>query len=79
MGHGIALTLARAGRQVSVTDPSVAALASLPTRISGELRMLGANESEVDETLKRIATSESVEVAVAGAAFVFEAAPERLP
>ncbi len=78
MGHGIALTLARAGIRVSVTDPSVAALASLRSRIADGLRMLGATESEVDETVERIAANESVEATVAGAAFVFEAAPEKL-
>ena len=78
MGHGIALTFARAGRRVLVTDPSIAALASLRSRIADGLRMLGAKASEVDETLERIEPGESVEAAVAGAAFVFEAAPEKL-
>ena len=79
MGHGIALTLARAGRRVSIIDPSVAALASLRNRISDALRLLSENDADIAETLERIEACESVEAAVDGAAFVFEAAPEQLP
>ena len=42
MGHGIALTFARAGHPVTVTDPVPAALATVPERIAESLGLLGA-------------------------------------
>ena len=78
MGHGIALTLARFGRTVSVNDPSEAALQGLSDRIAGSLASLGEDESGIAGTLARIATCDSLAEAVRDAAFVFEAAPEKL-
>ena len=78
MGHGIALTFARAGQYVIVTDPVPEMLASVPKRISESLALLGATEVEIAKTLKRIELCDSVKTAVTNADFVFEAAPEKL-
>ncbi|MGI9418295.1 MAG: 3-hydroxyacyl-CoA dehydrogenase family protein [Geminicoccaceae bacterium] len=79
MGHGIALTLARAGHDVAISDPSEAALANAPALIAESLKALGAEDGEVNETLKRVELCPSVADAVKDAAYVFEAAPEKLP
>jgi len=42
MGHGIALTFARAGHRVSVTDPVADMLATCPERIAESLTLLAA-------------------------------------
>ena len=78
MGHGIALTFARAGRRVTITDPSSEMMQSAPERIAESLRLLGANEPEVSKALDRIEPCDSLRAAVEGAASVFEAAPEKL-
>ena len=79
MGHGIALTLARAGQYVAITDPHAETLKSAPARISDSLRLLGADAAEIARTLKKIELFDTVGPAVREAAFVFEAAPEKLP
>lgn len=79
MGHGIALTLARAGHDVAITDPSEEMLSSAPDRIAESLKALGADEGDIAETLMRVTLSGGTAGAVEGAAFVFEAAPEKLP
>lgn len=79
MGHGIALTLARSGQYVAITDPSEEMLNSAPARISESLKMLGATGAEIARALKRIELFSSLPGAVKDAAFVFEAAPEKLP
>ncbi|MEL7345664.1 MAG: 3-hydroxyacyl-CoA dehydrogenase family protein, partial [Pseudomonadota bacterium] len=78
MGHGIALTFARAGHEVCVTDPVAEALASVPARVSESLALLGADSAEIDASVARIATDPTVSGAVASADVVFEAAPEKL-
>ena len=78
MGHGIALTLARAVQYVAITDPSAEARASVAQRIGDSLKLLGTSDAQVAKILKRIEIFDSVAGAVARAAFVFEAAPERL-
>ncbi|MEM8653357.1 MAG: 3-hydroxyacyl-CoA dehydrogenase NAD-binding domain-containing protein [Pseudomonadota bacterium] len=78
MGHGIALTFARAGHHVSVSDPMPEMLASLPQRVSDSLTLLGATEPEIASTLNRVERHDGIEAAVSDAAFVFEAAPEKL-
>ena len=78
MGHGIALTFARAGRRVTITDLSSEMLQSAPERIAESLRLLGASEPEVSKALDRIEPRDSLRAAVDGAACVFEAAPEKL-
>ena len=78
MGHGIALTFARAGRRVTITDPSSEMMQSVPERIAESLRLLGASEPEVSKALDGIEPCDSLRAAVDGAACVFEAAPEKL-
>jgi len=64
MGHGIALTMARAGHRVVVTDPVAEARA-----------LMGVSDAGV---LPRISVVATVAEAVAAADFVFEAAPEKM-
>lgn len=78
MGHGIALTFARAGHVVQLTDPSADTLNSAPKRIAQSLGLLGASESEIKDALGRISLAQTTENAVSNADFVFEAAPEKL-
>lgn len=78
MGHGIALTLARAGQYVCITDPTADARASVAARISDSLRALGEDEGRIPKILKKIEISGSTAAAVRTAEFVFEAAPEKL-
>ncbi|MGR3634119.1 MAG: 3-hydroxyacyl-CoA dehydrogenase family protein [Limimaricola soesokkakensis] len=78
MGHGIALTLARAGQYVTITDPHAETLKSAPKRISDSLRVMGAGDNEIARTLKMIELCSSVGSAVCKADFIFEAAPEKL-
>jgi 3-hydroxybutyryl-CoA dehydrogenase len=78
MGHGIALTFARAGHHVSVTDPMADMLASCPARIAESLILLGATEAEVQEALGRVTLAPNLADAVRNADVVFEAAPEKL-
>lgn len=78
MGHGIALTLARAGQQVTITDPVEAARASVIQRIGDSLRLMGEDESTIPAILGRIDVTDSIGAAVRQAGFVFEAAPEKL-
>jgi len=78
MGHGIALTLAGAGHAVRVTDPVPAALDALRARVRASMTAIGRAPEAIDAALQRITTAPSVAEAVAGAAVVFEAAPEKL-
>ncbi|WP_299046129.1 3-hydroxyacyl-CoA dehydrogenase family protein [uncultured Tateyamaria sp.] len=78
MGHGIALTFARAGHYVTVHDPVPETLQSLPHRVSDSLRLLGATDPDIARALKRIELCYTVDIAVRDAQFVFEAAPEKL-
>jgi 3-hydroxybutyryl-CoA dehydrogenase len=75
MGHGIAQAFAEKGARVAVHDPAPAALASTPARIGENLRALGRDAAAV----ARITLAENLDGAVAGADWVFEAAPEDLP
>ncbi len=78
MGHGIALTLARAGQYVAVTDPMPEARAALPARVTDSLHLMGVSDTETAKILKRIEVFDSVVGAVREAAYVFEAAPEKM-
>lgn len=78
MGHGIALTLARAGQYVAITDPVPEARAAVAGRIAASLKLMGVDEAGVAKALKRIEVFDSVAGAVREAAFVFEAAPEKM-
>lgn len=78
MGHGIALTFARAGHLVRVTDPVAEARAALPARVTDSLRLMGVPKAEIDQILTRVTVAEGIASAVHDAAFVFEAAPEKM-
>ncbi len=78
MGHGIALTLARAGQYVRISDPTEEARATVAGRISDSLRALGEQDERITKILKKIEICGQIETAVADAEFVFEAAPEKL-
>ena len=74
MGHAMAYLFAAAGHEVGVYEPDADSRASLPRRWREILDIL-----EDDLTLlDRISVHDSLAPATAGAAFVFEAAPERL-
>ena len=78
MGHGIALTFARAGHAVSITDPITAARESVKERIANSLDLVGASSAEIANYLQLVTVCENTAQAVAGADIVFEAAPEKL-
>jgi 3-hydroxybutyryl-CoA dehydrogenase len=75
MGHGIAYLLAAAGHEAGIFEPSADIRASIPQRLQSICELLG-DEAAV---LARISVHDQVAAAVRGAAFVFEAAPEKLP
>ena len=77
MGHGIALTLARKGHRVTITDPSEETLSSAPARIGESLKALGADDGEIAETLKRVTLFSATADAVKDAAFVFRGSPRK--
>lgn len=77
MGHGIALTFARAGRRVAVHDPFPAALEALHGRVAASMKAIGAGDDEVAKALEHIEPAGSIAVAVAAAEVVIEAAPEK--
>ncbi|MEM7752106.1 MAG: 3-hydroxyacyl-CoA dehydrogenase family protein [Pseudomonadota bacterium] len=78
MGHGIALSFARAGHDVAVVEPMAEVRASLRDRVRESLTLLGADGDAVEASVDRITICEAIPEAVQGAAFVFEAAPEKL-
>jgi len=75
MGHGIAYLLAAAGHEVAIAEPSAEIRASLPQRLGSISELFGDDPA----ILGRIAAHEGLADAVKDAAFVFEAAPEKLP
>ncbi|MEJ6748066.1 MAG: 3-hydroxyacyl-CoA dehydrogenase NAD-binding domain-containing protein [Octadecabacter sp.] len=78
MGHGIALTFARAGHHVTVTDPNLDMLMSCADRIAQSLTLLGASGEEIADALGRVSFLVVLAEGVANADVVFEAAPEKL-
>lgn len=79
MGHGIALTMARAGHEVIVTDPVAAARAALHERVRESLSLMGEGAEAIAVIVSRIAVAEGIPAAVMDAQVVFEAAPEKMP
>jgi 3-hydroxybutyryl-CoA dehydrogenase len=75
MGHGIAYLLAAAGHQVGVFELAAELRASLPQRVKSICDLLGDDP----EVLGRISVHDQLAPAAQDAAFVFEAAPEKLP
>jgi len=78
MGHGIALTLARAGHNVAITDPFPDARATVAARITDSLRSMGVTADGIQLCLRKIEIFETTARAVRKADVVFEAAPEKL-
>lgn len=78
MGHGIALTFARAGLSVAVTDPVKAARDTLNDRICKSMDAMGESDESINAALGKISVFDSVSGAVERADVVFEAAPEKL-
>jgi 3-hydroxybutyryl-CoA dehydrogenase len=74
MGHGIAYLFAAAGHEVRVHDPDAAAREVLPKRLRDICELLGSEMVLVE----RVTAVADLEAAVATAAVVIEAAPERL-
>src|SRR5690242_2193016 len=74
MGHAMAYLFAAAGHGVGVYEPDAGSRASLPLRWR---EILDLFEDDL-ELLDRISVHDRLAPATAGAAFVFEAAPERL-
>jgi 3-hydroxybutyryl-CoA dehydrogenase len=75
MGHGIAYLFAASGHRAAIFEPSAEIRASLPRRLRAIVELLGDDP----DLLGRIETHDTVASAMPGAAFVFEAAPEKLP
>ena len=75
MGHGIAYLFAAAGHDVAVFEPVAEIRASLPRRLQSIVELLGDDPA----LLGRIETHDTLPSAMQDAAFVFEAAPEKLP
>jgi 3-hydroxybutyryl-CoA dehydrogenase len=76
MGHGIAYLLAAAGHDVGVFEPAAEIRATLPMRLQAIADLFGDDAAPLRD---KISVHDQLASAVAGAAFVFEAAPERLP
>src|SRR3954451_173991 len=75
MGHGIAYLFAAAGHDVGVFELSADLHASLASRLKSICDLLGDDPV----ALNRIAVHDQLAPAVKNTAFVFEAAPEKLP
>jgi 3-hydroxybutyryl-CoA dehydrogenase len=75
MGHGIAYLLAAAGHTVRVYDPSTQWRESLDARLESARALLGGEPA----LLGRISAHDQMAPAMENVAFVFEAAPEKLP
>lgn len=78
MGHGIALTLARAGHPVTITDPVPEARETVADRIRHSMEAMGIGPSEIGQTLDRVKPIAELADAVRTADVVFEAAPEKM-
>jgi 3-hydroxybutyryl-CoA dehydrogenase len=75
MGHGIAYLFAAAGHPVGLFEPSAEIRDTLQKRLQAIADLFGDDAA----LLQCIDAYEQLEPAVGGAAFVFEAAPEKLP
>ncbi len=92
MGSGIAACFAAAGHEVAVHDPVAESLSSAPDRVAASLEAMGAGSADAGSgdaateaadrrprtTLGRVRYEARPQDALAGAGFVFEAAPENL-
>lgn len=78
MGHGIALTFARAGHRVSITDPVPEARETVTDRMAQSMAAMGDDAPSIATALKLITIAETTADAVKTATVVFEAAPEKM-
>lgn len=78
MGHGIALTLARAGQYVAITDPVEEARKTVSARMRASMVAMGDSDVAIAKALKMIEIFPTTASAVREANVVFEAAPEKL-
>ncbi|MEM6464384.1 MAG: 3-hydroxyacyl-CoA dehydrogenase family protein [Pseudomonadota bacterium] len=78
MGHGIAVTFARAGHRVKVFDTVPESLTSLHERASASLDGLGLGIEGREAALELITPAANLAECVDGADLVIEAAPENL-
>ena len=78
MGHGIALTFARAGRRVAIHDPVEAARDGVKARIAESLSLMGETSEAISTIVGRVEVRDTLAGAVQAAAIVFEAAPEKM-
>ncbi len=78
MGHGIALTFAKANYEVTVTDPSLGALNSLHARIEDSMSSIDIERDDINAALDNISVEQEIGVAVRGTDLVIEAGPENL-
>jgi 3-hydroxybutyryl-CoA dehydrogenase len=78
MGHGIALTLAKAGQYVAITDPVPEARETVSSRILQSMKAMGDDDATIAKALKMIEIFDTVAGAVHQANVVFEAAPEKM-
>jgi 3-hydroxybutyryl-CoA dehydrogenase len=75
MGHGIAYLFAASGHAVGVHEPDAQSRESLPQRLRAIADLFGDDPA----LLGRIEVHDQLAPAMQDAAFVFEAAPEKLP
>ena len=75
MGHGIGYLLAAAGHTVRIYDPSAEWRNSLPQRLEVARALLDGDPA----LLGRVTAHDQMAAAMKDVAFVFEAAPEKLP
>lgn len=78
MGHGIALTLARAGHPVIITDPMEAARDTVLDRVADSMTAMGLGAEVITDATARITVAPTTADAVKTADVVFEAAPEKM-
>lgn len=78
MGHGIALTFAKANFDVIVTDPSLDALNSLHARIEDSMSSIDIERDDINSALAKISVEQEIGIAVRDADLVIEAGPENL-
>ena len=78
MGHGIALTFARAGLDVAVFEPIAEMRATVLDRVGESMYLLGATKPKIDVALSHISLHDAIGDAVGDAGVIFEAAPEKL-
>ncbi len=78
MGHGIALTFARAGLTVRVHDPAPGALEGLNGRVAASMDAIGCERTAIDDALRQIVACPALEDALGDADLAIEAVPELL-